>query len=334
MSIFKRDPLQIIAFQSYGTNTHFYIRGRALEDESIDLESKSWFSLLVNTWKRFETDEVKHAALNIKLHNGVVLETKANRKGYFKVEAQLENLRELTNNKGWLPCEIAYSDSNLNRKIQRENCFAAEILIPSLKAQFGVVSDIDDTIIHTGVASTLKWRVFLNTFFKAAKSRLPLEGAAEFYHLLHKGVEGDNTNPIFYVSHSPWNLYRYLELFLKQNDFPKGPILLRSFSNILKRKSENEKPQKQKEIINLLNTYPSLSFILIGDSGEHDLDIYIEIAEQFPNRIKALYLRSVKHKKKMLRVENLLENFELTPTLLVETSEQAIKHARENNFIK
>ncbi|WP_299889170.1 App1 family protein [uncultured Lacinutrix sp.] len=333
MSIFKRDPLQIIAFQSYGTNTHFYIRGRALEDESIDLESKGWFSLLINTWKRFETDEIKQASLNIKLPNGVVLETKTNNKGYFKIEAQLEGLKKLTNNEGWLSCEIAYSNLNLNRKIQRENCFAAEILIPSSKAQFGIASDIDDTILHTGVVSKLKWRVLFNTFFKAAKSRLPLEGAAELYHLLHKGKDGNNANPIFYVSHSPWNLYRYLELFLKQNNFPKGPILLRSFSNILKRKSENDKPQKQKEIINLLKTYPSLPFILIGDSGEHDPDIYIEIAEQFPNRIIAIYLRSVKHKKKMLRVENLLENFKLVPALLVETSEQAIMHAKNNGFI-
>ena len=332
MSILKKDPLQIIAFKSYGTDSHFYLRGRALEDESIDLEHRSWFSLLINTWKRFETDEVKQAELKITLPNGTVLNSTTNDKGYFKVEANLDSLRELANKEGWLSCEVSYSRINVNA-VQNNNSFPAEILIPSTKAEFGVASDIDDTILHTGVVSTLKWRVLFNTFFKSAKRRLPLEGAAAFYHLLHQGKHGDSANPIFYVSHSPWNLYRYLELFLKQNDFPKGPILLRSFSNILKRKQDNEKPQKQKEIINLLKTYPNLPFILIGDSGEHDPDIYIEIAEQYPDRIKAIYLRSVAHEKKMIRIRGLLENYKKTPALLVDTSEEAIVHARENGFI-
>jgi len=333
MSIFKRDPLQIIAFKSYGTNKHFYLRGRALEDESIDLEHRSWFSLLINTWKRFETDEVKYAKLKIMLPNGEVLNATTNDSGYFKVEANLDNLRSLAGTEGWLACEVAYYNINTKRNIQNGNSFPAEILIPSTKATFGVASDIDDTILHTGVVSTLKWRVLYNTFFKSAKMRLPLDGAAEFYHLLHKGVKGNNANPIFYVSHSPWNLYRYLELFLKQNNFPKGPILLRSFSTILKRKTIDQKPQKQKEILNLLKTYPELPFILIGDSGEHDPDIYIEIAQQYPDRILAIYLRSVKHNKKMIRVKQLLENYKTTPALLVESSEQAIIHARNNGFI-
>lgn len=333
MSIFKKDPLQIIAFNSYGSDMFFYLRGRALEDESIDLEDKSWFRLIVNTWKRFESDEIRNTPLDIILPNGKVIKTKTNYKGYFKVKAELKDLTKYTNSEGWLTFHISYSDIDIKRKIQNNNKFPAEILIPSKAAQFGVVSDIDDTILYTGVASTLKWRLLFNTFFKAAKNRLPLEGAAEFYHQLHRGKTGNERNPIFYVSHSPWNLYRYLELFLKQNNFPKGPILLRSFGDILKRKSNVKIPRKQKEILNLLEMYPKLPFILIGDSGEHDLDIYIEIAERFPNRIKAIYLRSVNHKKKLLRVKSLLGNYKATPALLVESSEQAIAHAKKNGFI-
>ena len=334
MPIFKKDPLQIIAFNSYGSDTHFYLRGRALEDESIDLEDKSWFRLLINTWKRLESDEIRNTPLEIKLPNGTIVKTETNYKGYFKVKADAKELLEHTNSEGWLTCEIAYSDLTLKRDIQNNNEFPAKVLIPSKEADFGVISDIDDTILYTGVASTLKWRLLFNTFFKAAKSRLPLEGAAEFYNMLHCGVLEHHTNPIFYVSHSPWNLYRYLELFLKQNDFPKGPILLRSFGDILKRKSSSEKPRKQKEILNVLKMYPDLSFILIGDSGEHDPDIYIEIAQQFPDRIKAIYLRSVDHKKKIIRVKGLLDNYKTTPALLVESSEQAIVHARKSGFIK
>ncbi|WP_405573402.1 App1 family protein [Winogradskyella sp. Asnod2-B02-A] len=333
MSWFKKDPLQIITFQSYGTDSHFYARGRALEDESIDLEDQHIWHLIVNTWKRFETDEIKHVGLDVKLPNNKILKVTSDENGYFIAEESIENLRELTNEEGWLLFELSYNDVNIKRTIQNKNRFLGELLIPSNKAEFCVASDIDDTILHTGVVSILKWKVIYNSIFKHAKNRIPLEGSAEFYHKLHRGISGDNANPIFYVSHSPWNLYRYLELFLRQNNFPKGPILLRSLSNLLRKKPQDEKPQKQKEIMNLLKTYPHLPFILIGDSGEHDPDIYIEIAEEFPNRILAIYLRSVKHKKKMLRVKGIVDSYKTTPMLLVENSQQAIEHARKSGFI-
>ncbi|WP_170235055.1 App1 family protein [Bizionia gelidisalsuginis] len=332
--MFKKDPLQIIAFQSYGTNTHFYLKGRALEDENINLENKTWINLLINSYKRLEVDEVRNTTLDIKLPNGKILKTTTDNKGYFKVKAELVGLESLTNSEGWLPCQVSYSDVNIKRNIQNKNSFPAEILIPSSQANFGVASDIDDTILHTGVVSFLKWRLIINSIFKSALARIPLEGAPEFYHLLHRGISGDEANPIFYVSHSPWNLYRYLKLFLKQNDFPKGPILLRNFDSLFKKKTIDEKPQKQKEIVNLLETYPNLPFILIGDSGEHDPDIYIEIAELYPDRIKVIYLRSVNHNKRMERVRGLLENYKTTPVLLVESSKQAIAHARSIGFIK
>lgn len=333
MSWFKKDPLQIIAFHSYGTDTHFYARGRALEDESIDLEDQHIWTLIVNTWKRFETDEIKHVGLEIKLPNHKIIKVTTDNNGYFKAEENLENLKLLTNTDGWLSYELSYSDSTLKRTIQRKNRFPGELLIPSSNAQFGVASDIDDTILHTGVVSILKWKVIYNSIFKHAKNRIPLEGSADFYHKLHRGVSGKDANPIFYVSHSPWNLYRYLELFLRQNNFPKGPILLRSLSNFLRKKTQDGKPQKQIEIINLLKTYPKLPFILIGDSGEHDPDIYMEIAEQFPDRILAIYLRSVKDKKKMLRVKGLVDNYKTTTVLMVEKSAEAIEHAKAHGFI-
>ncbi|GGG33157.1 App1 family protein [Bizionia arctica] len=332
--MFKKDSLQIITFHSYGSNTHFYLRGRALEDESIDLEAKGWFKLLVNTFKRFESDEVKYVEINLKLANNHVLKATTDKDGYFKCEEQVDGLNALTNDEGWLQIVASYSDVNIKRTITNNNRFPAEILIPSVDSEFGVISDIDDTILHTGVVSRLKWRVIFNTFFKGAFKRIPLKGAANFYHMLHRGKSGKHANPIFYVSHSPWNMYRYLEYFLKVNDFPKGPILLRSMSAIFNKKNPDEKPQKQTEILHVLKAYPHLKFILIGDSGEHDADIYIEIAETHPNRILAIYLRSVKHEKKMLRIKGLFENYKSTPVLLVDSSEQAEEHARENGFIK
>jgi phosphatidate phosphatase APP1 len=329
MNWFKKDPLQIVIFQSYGTDTHFYMRGRALEDEAIDLEQKGLFALFINSWKRFETDEIKHTELKITLPNHTVLKTVTDDHGYFKIDKQLEGLNDLTNDEGWLKIEASFNDVNIKRSIQNANRFPGELLIPCLNADFGVISD---TILHTGVVSTLKWKVLLNSIFKSAASRIPLEGAADFYHKLHRGISGKNANPIFYVSHSPWNLYRYLKFFLKQNAFPKGPILLRSFKDIFRKKS-GAQPQKHIEIVNILKTYPSLKFILIGDSGEHDADIYLDVASEFPNQVAAIYLRNVKHKKKMQRITSLFKDYNQMPVLLVDSSAEAISHARKHGFI-
>ncbi|WP_149277243.1 App1 family protein [Pareuzebyella sediminis] len=329
----KKDKLQIIAFQGYGTDSHFYARGRALEDEEIDLSKKDFFTLIWNTYKRFETDEIRNTPIQLRLPDGRTVEGITDAHGYYLVDISLDSLGKLTNSEDWLSYEISYADTTLKREILHQNRFPAELLIPSITADYGVISDIDDTILHTGVVSSLKWRVLINTVFKTPGNRLPLKGAAELYNLLHRGPSGKKANPIFYVSHSPWNLYRYLEFFLQKNNFPKGPILLRNFPKFRRRKKEEEKPQKQKEILNILNTYPDLKFILIGDSGEHDADIYKEIAEWNPDRILAIYLRSVAHRGKMDRVKGLFENYKTTPVLLVERSEDAVADAKQRGFI-
>lgn len=333
MGLFKKDKLQIIAFQTYGTENHFYARGRALEDESIDLEQKGIFNLLINTYKRFETDEVGDTPISISLKDNTSIAGETDREGYYLVDKRVDDLALMANEEGWVNFEISFTDTDLKREILHKNRFPGEVLIPSQEASFGVISDIDDTILHTGVVSSLKWKVAINTVFKRATKRLALEGAAEFYHKLHRGKTGKESNPIFYVSHSPWNLYRYLELFLKTNNFPKGPILLRSMSSFKSRNRTEDLPQKQKEILNILKTYPKLSFILIGDSGEKDGDIYQEIARQFPDQVTAIYLRSVKDSKRMLRIKNLYTDFKDIPYLIVEKTEDAITHAKENGFI-
>lgn len=325
--------MQIVVFQTYGTTNHLYIRGRAIEDENIDLEAKGVFKLFINAWKRFETDELRHVELKCSIGADKVFYTTTDRHGYFLINENVENLSKYANTLGWVKFKMSYNTHDLKRNIQSDNIFLGEILIPPKTASFGVISDIDDTILHTGLVSTLKWRVLINTIFTSAGKRLPLEGAPEFYHKLHRGVKNNERNPIFYVSHSPWNLYRYLTFFLKKNNFPKGPIILRNFPLALTSPKPKEKPQKQKEIVNILKTYPYLKLVLIGDSGEHDPDIYLEIAKTYPTRIAAIYLRSVNHHKKMLRVQELYKAYSTIPILFVEDSAQAITHARAHNFI-
>ncbi|GGI55809.1 App1 family protein [Winogradskyella haliclonae] len=322
----KKDPLQIIPFLTYGTKNHLYLRGRALEDEDIDLSKKGWFNLLVNSWKRFETDEIRNAVIQINIHN-TNFELKTDAEGYYLKDTTSE-IDINTDSEGWLDYTVSYNDETITRQIQLNNQFTGEMLVPSDNAQFGVISDIDDTILYTGVTSRLKWKVIVNTLFKTPLKRKALEGTVEFYKLLHNTV-----NPIFYVSNSPWNLYRYLAFFLKSNTFPKGPILLRDFRTPFDKTPKPELAHKYHEVYNILNTYPNLNFILIGDCGEKDAYIYLDVVKKFPNRIAAIYLRSVDHKKRMKRIQNLFKDYKELPVLIVDDSKQAIEHAKKHNFI-
>ena len=333
LNLHKKDPLQIHGYQSYGTNEQIYLLGRALEDEGVNLDKTGFVNAFKNAYKQFKSDELPKARLKIRLPDDRILYAVTDNEGYFKIDEKIANLKSLTNDEGWLQLELSYDDENQKRLVNNDNRFAAQMLIPSDKVEYGVISDIDDTMLKTGVTSLLKWRVILNTIFRGVGKRSPFNGAADFYKKLHLGKSGEASNPMFYVSNSPWNLYHYLEAFIKHNNFPKGAILLRDLRTPFDRTPKPEKPHKQHEIRNILKTYPDLQFVLIGDSGEHDADIYIEIAEEYPDRIKAIYLRSVNHEKRAFRVRGLLEKFEITPALLVKDSSTAEEHARDLGLI-
>ncbi|GAK95474.1 hypothetical protein JCM19294_2256 [Nonlabens tegetincola] len=341
MALFKRDPWILDVYRTYGGEHHLYVRGRALEDQPLKhYEQQTFYQTLRNTWRTFATDEIRNALVVLTLSNGDKFETRADHEGYFLFNLEVDyNLLDLVDESGYLPVIVSFHEDNAafaKAKTQKRiaiNRFSGEILIPKETSSYGIISDIDDTIMHTGVTSFLKMRVAFNTFFKNYDRRVPLKGAASLYQLLHRGMGGNDHNPMFYLSNSPWNLYKYLEKFLDFHGFPKGPILLRDFPTPWDRTPKLKRPHKAHELLNILKHYPDLKFILIGDSGEHDADYYKEVAQQFPDRILAIYLRSVKHSKKMARVKAIANSFTICPMILVEESNEAVKHARQHGWI-
>ncbi len=150
MAWFGKDPLQIIGFQTYGTQEHLYARGRALEDEVINLAHKGTLNLFLNSWKRFETDEIRHTPLRLHLPDGRSLEMTTDSHGYFLLDKTVGNLGPMTDEEGWLPYDISFEIDRPSRRILSDNRFPGSLLIPSQQASFGVISDIDDTILYGG----------------------------------------------------------------------------------------------------------------------------------------------------------------------------------------
>jgi phosphatidate phosphatase APP1 len=168
-----------------------------------------------------------------------------------------------------------------------------EVLIPPSTAEFGVISDIDDTVLQTDATSLL--RMARTVFLGNARTRMPFAGAAGLYRALHAGRTGNARNPLFYVSNSPWNLYDLLSEFFQLNDIPIGPVLFLRNWGVSEEEllPTHQRDYKLSHIRRILDLYPDLPFILIGDSGEEDPEVYHQVTQEAPNRILAVYIRNV-----------------------------------------
>jgi len=324
----KEQPVIAFTYRGYGQPNHIWLRGRILRDRGIitTIQDSRWRTL-VNNYKRFGSKEIPNARLLISVgKNEFELHTDA--EGYFKLATKLDT-------------PLSQSDANWRkagvhvieipeRKVDKH--FTAEYMIPPPHARFGVISDIDDTVLKTDVTSILKLKVLYHTLFKNAAKRKAFVEASAFYRSLAYGTQEQDGNPVFYVSNSPWNLYDLLEEFLDLNHLPKGPILLRDFGLPYEERGAGYLGHKHESILQILNTYPDLPFILIGDSGEKDAFIYQAVAEAYPGRIAAIYIRDVRSGRRRRRVHRLIEETG-ADIKLIENYAQAAEHAASRDLL-
>ena len=208
--------------------------------------------------------------------------------------------------------------------------------LPPPSARFAVISDIDDTVIFTGVASKLKmlWRLFL----QGARERIAFPGVAAFYRALHRGSSGSEFNPMLYVSRSPWGLYEMLEEFFHLHDIPAGPVLFLREWGLSRRRPlpRRAKEHKLTLIRRMLAIYADFPFILIGDSGQRDPEIYAQLVREHPGRVLAIYIRHVSDAARQTAIEALAQEVVAAgSTLLLAVDTQAMAaHAAERGFIR
>lgn len=324
------DPLQIISYRSYGTVNRLYVKGRVLEDKGIDsaADKDTIFNNLVNMYNRFQSDEIHGAILKVSFQNQehTVI---TDEEGYFMLNLAPDTPIRPT--AMWHQIEIELMEAPVPFKPGLKS--VAEVLVPPADAEYGIISDIDDTIIHTSATDLLAMsrRVFLHN----ARTRLPFAGVSEFYKALQQGRNGKRNNPFFYVSSSPWNMYDLLKDFLDLNQIPEGPLLLRDFGlQDNKFISPGHMGHKFKEIENILLTYPLLNFVLIGDSGQEDPKIYHEIVRKYPERILAIYIRDVQlADREKIAVDISAELQGHVEFLIVDNTVEAAEHAAKTGLI-
>jgi phosphatidate phosphatase APP1 len=322
------DPMHVVPYRTYGTPGNVYVRGRVLEDKKIAVnEGDRLFTNLLNMYKRFETDEVPGAKVILQLP-GEQRETISDKEGYFVFN--FSPARPIITDELYLSFPLQLQDSS---PANTDNVFA-EMMIPPADAEYGIISDIDDTIIRSNATSLMAMgkTVLLGT----ARTRLPFPGVSAFYKALQLGRNGKRNNPFFYVSSSPWNLYDLLTDFMDHNEIPPGPLLLRDFGLQSESfMSGDYMSHKFKEIARILDTYPHLNFVLAGDSGEQDPPIYLEVVKQYPGRITCIYIRDVIGGEKKATAESIAVELKKlgVEMLLTEHSVKAAEHAASTGLI-
>jgi phosphatidate phosphatase APP1 len=324
------DPLQIVTYRGYGTPQRLYVKGRVLEDKKIvkGSQNDSILNNVLNMYRRFESDEIPGATLKVNFAGREQVVT-TDEEGYFVIN--LVPPEPIVSGDMWFEVDVELVDAPVPFTPGLKT--TAEVLVPPADAEYGIISDIDDTIVNTGATSLLT--MSRNTFFHNAYTRLPFAGVAEFYKALLLGRNGKRNNPFFYVSSSPWNLYELLRDFMDLNKIPEGPLLLRDFG--LDRNkvgtASGHMGHKFKEIENILLTYPSLNFVLIGDSGQEDPVIYREVVKKFPDRILAIYIRDVQLKEREKIAIDVSKQLEKVEMVIVDNTIEAAEHAARAKLI-
>jgi phosphatidate phosphatase APP1 len=322
-------PLTIIPYIGFGSAKFIKLKGRVIEDTGIkpSHESDRIWNNLLNMYRRFESDEVPNARLLARYQNIEQL-ISANEEGYFEVIFHFD--QPLVSHCSWQNVELELLDPGREKVIAKGQ---ALIVLP--QAEFGVISDIDDTVVHTGVTS--RFKMFYTVLLKNARTRLPLKGVARFYKNLQQGSSEEGCNPLFYVSSSPWNMYDLFREFFQINDIPFGPIFLRDWG--FERHSmvaENNRKYKLNSIFTILDSFPELKFILIGDSGEEDPEIYLQVIQTYPQRILTAYIRCVKRDpKRRDEIYHLAQRANKlgTSLVLVENTKEMEVHAAQQGWI-
>jgi phosphatidate phosphatase APP1 len=270
-------PRHLAAYRGYADARGVELVGRVLAEapQGGPQEDAGWWDNLLDTYRRFESDEVPDVPLRLRYRGGGV-DLRSDHEGYwhatFDAPGPMSDLL-------WDNAMASLADGSL--------LTAQPVLQVGARARFGVISDIDDTILQSSITD---WKTAAQlTFLHNARTRKPLAGVAALY----RALQGSH-NPIFYVSSSPWNLYDLLEDFMELNGIPPGPIHLRDLGTdagkFIKSPGHGHKLERA---IHLIERFPTLRWVLLGDSGQADAELYAEAARTHPERIAAIYIRDV-----------------------------------------
>ncbi len=273
----------IVPFTGYGTDDHVRVLGRLTLRPA---KPRSYLGLYAETflnqrgWRNFVNAPVPRRPVTVKVADKE-LDIVTDRGGYIDVTIRTSGIPA-----GWQQVTLFTEEAP-------PTCAPVQVVPADQK--FGLISDIDDTILSTWLP-----RVFLaawNSFFLTEGNRVAVPGMARMYQQLldrHPGA------PIVYVSTGSWNTLPFLNRFMKRHGFPKGPMLLTDFGPTQTGWFRSGRDHKRRSLSELARDFPHITWLLIGDDGQHDPAIYREFAELRPDHVRAIAIRQLSPTEQIL----------------------------------
>lgn len=226
----------------------------------------------IRGWRSFTSVPVNDVAVTISA-GGVEQRVTADRGGVVDVRL------EVTLEAGWHSITIRADDSEP---------VEAPVFIVDSSVDFGIISDIDDTVMVTALP-----RPFLaawNTFVLDEHARRPVPGMAVLYERLTKDHPGA---PVVYLSTGAWNVAPTLGRFLSRNLYPAGPLLLTDWGPTHDRWFRSGTDHKRETLVRLAGEFPDMRWLLIGDDGQHDEELYGAFTSSHESNVRAVAIRQL-----------------------------------------
>lgn len=318
----RAEDVRVVPYRGWVTADKAVVLGRAILAD-VDLEERlaQWPRLLRVSYERFGTLEPPPVSVRVRWEQQAVTAS-SHTGGFIDVSFPLTGGARSEDTRA----ELSIGEPGTAVAL-------AEVFGFHTHAPFGVISDIDDTVLETEL--TNPWKRALQLVYSEQRMRLPFDGIAALYQAFVQ-----RKNPIFYVSNAPWNLFPHVAELLDHHEIPKGPLLLRD-TRIAERvtldpASGRSVFHKQRALRRIMDDFPSLPFVLLGDSSRRDPLRYVEIAEAYPQRVQAIYIRRVRGvlaRRGSLRELEERARRAGAPLLVADDTVTIAQHARSRGFL-
>jgi Phosphatidate phosphatase APP1, catalytic domain len=259
---------QVVPYAGYGTQNWVRLLGRVL----ITPPGSRRRDPTVRGWRRFLSAPAPDVPVLVEIA-GEKHEVESGRDGYLDLV---------------LPAALPPGRAQALLSIAGGPRVRAPLYVVDAGSGTGIVSDIDDTVMVTALPRPIV--AFWNTFVRHEASRRPVPGMPLLYHAL---LDVNPAALVVYVSTGPWNVAPSLEQFLATHGYPPGPLLLSDWGPTTEAWFRSGREHKRTELRRLLGELSGLTWILIGDDGQHDPDLYAAAAEEFPGRVGAVLIRQL-----------------------------------------
>lgn len=262
----------VIPYAGYGSTRWVRVLGRSLLSRDPEGHTRTGEPAGARGWRSFTSVPVERARVQVDV-GGTIHEVTADRSGIIDavVEVHLEP--------GWHTIGLSVEGSPVAH---------AEVYIVDPDCEFGVVSDIDDTVMVTALPRPMlaAWHTFVvNEHARSATPGMPV--------LYERLSDAYPSSPMIYLSTGAWNVAPTLTRFLSRNLYPSGALLLTDWGPTADRWFRSGQQHKKTSLERLASEFPDIKWLLIGDDGQHDPEIYSEFLAAHPDHVTAVCIRQL-----------------------------------------